>query len=455
MSESTPKVNLVKSREEIYPRLRYNIESVSRIGNSFLINGWMVDPDNQCGALLVRKPAGKKAVVAQNGWIRFPRNDVKNAFPDLTQGKDLPYGFAFLAHGFADAEDATKLNLTTLGKNSRAFSELADVREIDSFTTAISTGFSLVNSVVPTKQLCDRFLQPLVNSSLPLRTKPNMFASESFGNVPHNPRLSIIIPIYGGLELMQYQIGNLAVVGHKDIEIVFAIDDPNLVLGALRLAKRQSMLQGLGIKIVAPDRNLGFAGINNFAAAYCTSPNLLFLNSDCFPVSSTWYRKLTDVLESDRFGLIGARLQFADGSLQHDGMAFERRPEFPGFVLNTHPYKNMPADLICTRPENEISSCVTAAFLAVKKDSFWELGGFDEGYVRGDFEDSDLCLQAISRGMNIGIIRDQKIFHLERQSQNSGINNMEAMRITLTNSARQTNKWQEMLDADLPKIEGV
>jgi GT2 family glycosyltransferase len=52
------------------------------------------------------------------------------------------------------------------------------------------------------------------------------------------------------------------------------------------------------------------------------------------------------------------------------------------------------------------------------KALYLEMGGLDEGYVIGDFEDSDLCLALRKRGKRLWLVPEAKLWHLERQSQN-------------------------------------
>ncbi len=454
MATEQEKLEFVKSKDELGTRVRYNIESVKRIGDAFLINGWLVDPDNQCRSILVRKPAGKRVAVAQLNWVRFERKDVAEAFAELSRPGDL-HGFAFVTKEFPDPDDAIKLNINFLTKSGKAFGEFVDVQEVNSFEEAVNQGFGVITAPPISKEICEKLFSAIVESAISLRKSPGVLSVNQFGPAVVKPDLSIVIPIYGGLDLMQYQIANLSNYADEKNEIIFAIDDPNLVNGALRLAQRLSTLMSLSIKVVAPDRNLGFSGINNFAVDYCDSRNILFLNSDCFPVQVGWQNKVIKALDDEKYAILGARLLFMDETIQHDGIEFETKLDLPGYILNGHPNKSLPGKIIKPNSTKEHSVCVTAAFMAVRKEVFNQLGRFDEGYIRGDFEDSDFCLKAIDAGYKIGIIRDQEIFHLERLSQKDGIDSFLRTKITLTNSVRQSTKWAELLTKKLPLIESI
>ena len=59
---------------------------------------------------------------------------------------------------------------------------------------------------------------------------------------------------------------------------------------------------------------------------------------------------------------------------------------------------------------------VSAACLLIRKSTYDAVGGLDEGFLIGDFEDSDLCLKVRRQGQEIACLRDLNLTHLERQS---------------------------------------
>ena len=50
---------------------------------------------------------------------------------------------------------------------------------------------------------------------------------------------------------------------------------------------------------------------------------------------------------------------------------------------------------------------------------FEELGGLQRIYVRGDYEDSHLCLELLDRGRENWYLPDAELYHLEAQSYSS------------------------------------
>ena len=89
---------------------------------------------------------------------------------------------------------------------------------------------------------------------------------------------------------------------------------------------------------------------------------------------------------------------------------------------------------------------MTAACMLIPADLYRKVGGFDEDFIRGDFEDSDLCLKVARTGRHIYYLPGIELFHLERQSQELDDQNAMRAKITLYNCWQQTNRWDETIE---------
>ena len=150
--------------------------------------------------------------------------------------------------------------------------------------------------------------------------------------------------------------------------------------------------------------NAGFGANCNEAARHAQGDILFFVNQDIValaqdaegnPLAQAWDKTLRDAFENPEIGIVGARLLFEDGSLQSAGGEFDGRRQPHHRYLGA---KNIYWDTINTPKE---VSWITGAALAVRRDLFTKLNGFDEQYVRGYFEDVDLCLRAREAGFKV------------------------------------------------------
>ncbi len=83
--------------------------------------------------------------------------------------------------------------------------------------------------------------------------------------------------------------------------------------------------------------------------------------------------------------------------------------------------------------------------MLIHKSNFVQVGGFDPMYVLGDFEDSDLCLKLIDKGLTNYVSSDIVLYHLERLSQNLVDEGDWKFKLTLVNGAYQMTKWKGLI----------
>jgi GT2 family glycosyltransferase len=91
---------------------------------------------------------------------------------------------------------------------------------------------------------------------------------------------------------------------------------------------------------------------------------------------------------------------------------------------------------------------LTAACLMLRKTDYLASGGLDEGYIIGDFEDSDLCLALRKQGKRLWLVPRAKLWHLERQSQNLESIAGQRQMLTLFNGWRYNEKIRKGTIAD-------
>lgn len=183
------------------------------------------------------------------------------------------------------------------------------------------------------------------------------------------------------------------------------------------------------VRIVRSEANLRFAGACNLGAAKCNAPNVLFLNNDVTPEPG-WLEAMLACV-NDGADMVGIRLEYADGTVQHAGICFSQADGMP-----RHVYRGFPGDhpaVVMTRD----MQAVTAACFMTTRSAFEAVGGFDEGFVNG-FEDVDLCLRASAMGSRIVYCGGAVARHLESVSVR--LSPEQAGEIA-TNAARFRDRW--------------
>ena len=158
-----------------------------------------------------------------------------------------------------------------------------------------------------------------------------------------------------------------------------------------------------GVKrILRFDQHRGFSECVNSAAEAFPGHDLLLVNNDCF-VAHLAISEMVNLFDRGRADIVGSRLLFPDGTLQHDGVGVGsngpfhlRRHQHPGqFPLTlTHPI------------------AVTGALMAIRRHVFDDLGGFDTSYAFG-LEDIDFCHRAREKGWRVACAHGHPSLHLE------------------------------------------
>ncbi|WP_459618479.1 glycosyltransferase family 2 protein [Bordetella sp. 2513F-2] len=261
------------------------------------------------------------------------------------------------------------------------------------------------------------------------------------------PKVSVIVPLYGRTDFVEHQLIEFAADPWflENAELIYVVDDPQIAERFLQEAEALHRIYQVPMSWIWGSVNRGFSGANNLGASVASGKYLLFLNSDAFPRGPGWIQPLLHVLETrPDIGAVGPRLLFADGSLQHAGMEFRRRDEL-GIWVNHHPYMGLDPSLD-PHPELSILPAITGACMALRREDFDSLGGWDTGYLIGDFEDSDLCLKLRNAGFKIAYLPSVELTHLERQSFKLLGESDFRTKVVIYNAVRHQERWKKLIE---------
>lgn len=199
--------------------------------------------------------------------------------------------------------------------------------------------------------------------------------------------ISIIVPVYGD---PKYLTALLEVLDTTGCELVLVDNGTGYV--APELADI----------VVVNEQNQGFARGCNQGAEVATGDVLVFLNVDTEPEPG-WLPPLVAPLTDYTVGTTGCRLVYADGRVQHAGIEFF-----------AHKKDVAARNILDDLPTRDVEG-VTGACLAIRAETFTEIGGFDEGYWNG-YDDVDLCLTVRAAGYRIRYVAESTVIHHESVS---------------------------------------
>jgi GT2 family glycosyltransferase len=264
-------------------------------------------------------------------------------------------------------------------------------------------------------------------------------AVADYGTPPASPTYSVIVPLYGRLNYVEYQLALFSAhPGAREVEFIYVLDDPGKRREAQALFAAAYECFGIPCRAVLLDRNVGFAPACNIGLEHATGTFVAYVNSDVFPGTPDWLDRLAAHLEADpALGVVGPVLLFEDGSVQHRGMDFVRQREFGDWFFPIHGGKGMRRG---QRRGLSTSLSITGACMLMRRTLAKTAGGFDEIYAIGDFEDSDLCLKLRALGYGCAVDEGVELYHLERRSQASSALGWR-MNLTLYNAWQHERRW--------------
>ncbi|MCE7947278.1 MAG: glycosyltransferase family 2 protein [Chloroflexi bacterium CFX4] len=186
-------------------------------------------------------------------------------------------------------------------------------------------------------------------------------------------------------------------------------------------------------QVVKYTEPFNFSKACNFGAQHAAESDLLlFLNNDIEVLDGTWLARMAQWYERTGVGIVGAKLIFPDGLVQHGGVYIG------GGGLAAHLFSRLPENLITYFGNDgwyRNVLAVTGACLMISRQAFDAVGGFDEAYQL-NYSDVALCLRAHEAGYRIVYTPHARLIHYESVTHKRRIPRVDFLR---ANEAFQ--KW--------------
>ncbi len=194
---------------------------------------------------------------------------------------------------------------------------------------------------------------------------PNSFG----GSVGEGATVAVVVVNWQSSDYLEKCLNGLAEQSMKPERIVVVDNSRDLV------QEQFDKMGLLDLRIIRPERNLGFAAANNLGARYAAGCHwLALINPDAFPHRNWLWNLLRAAKENPEFSFFGCRLvkSGSSGILDGTGDAYHTS----GLVWRQgHGLAETDLD----RAAREIFSPCAAAAL-YRLDAFLEVGGFDDSY---------------------------------------------------------------------------
>ncbi|MCJ2062623.1 glycosyltransferase [Methylobacterium sp. J-088] len=255
------------------------------------------------------------------------------------------------------------------------------------------------------------------------------------------PTVSIVIPSRDRLDLITRVCrGVLHETTYAPIELII-IDNGSTDPAVL--AHYETLRRDPRVRIRIDPQPFNFAAMVNAGVALASGTVVVLLNNDVAVLEPGWLDAMVRQACRPEVGAVGAKLLYGDGALQHAGVVVGLGGR-AGHILRRRP-GDTPGHLGRLRVAHEVSA-VTAACLAVSREKYLAVGGFDAKTFPVDFNDVDFCLRLGAAGWKSVWTPDATLAHLESVSRGPSVG---AERARFEREAgRFSERWRDVIRHD-------
>ncbi len=388
--------------EEPAPPVAHACEAAQIAQGFVFIDGWVDDRYDRLDSLTLM--VGEAAMPLRFGRRR--RTDVDTHF-----GSNTPHEFGFWAicsldGPFLPANPRVRMRLASGNQVTMVpgvVTRTATKSLFDTFLAAFGTR-SIIGSVAARSfaDLGRGAGQVLTDTYSIVRAAREVRSRCDYGTRAAAPAISFICVLFGFPHFLFQLVARFA--QHGDVgamEFIFASNSPEYEEQLNRDAEIAAWLFGTSVSVITMNDNTGFSHANNVAVRHARGGRICIINPDVFPVDGDAVRALV-AMDDEALGrdIAGGRLYYADGTVMHEGMYFERDAKLSGMAdisvwTVEHWRKGFPdrRNIAPVRVD-----AVSGALMLMTRGTYERLDGFREDFVYGHYEDADLCLRNEQEG---------------------------------------------------------
>lgn len=256
------------------------------------------------------------------------------------------------------------------------------------------------------------------------------------------PRVSIIVPTRNGFEHLHACVESvLSRSTYRNFEIL-VVDNQSTEPETLRYLT--ALHRRSQVRVLRYPRPFNYSAINNFAVASALGEALCLLNNDTEVITPDWLEEMLGHLIQPDVGVVGAKLYFSDGRVQHAGDTVGPG----GCAHHLHSFLEHDALGYCGRAvQAQDLSAVTGACLLTWRKLYEDIGGLDETNLPVAFNDVDYCLRVREAKRRVVWTPYAELYHHESLSRGKD-DNAERFARAEREVRFMRQRWKHVLDHD-------
>jgi O-antigen biosynthesis protein len=204
------------------------------------------------------------------------------------------------------------------------------------------------------------------------------------------PRVSIIVPTDSPTRAQACLQELPRQTKYPDLEIVLVTNSQ--LADSLKFLEAENA----AIRLVPYDKPFNFSDKCNAGAAAATGERLIFFNDDVETAQADWIQNVIEPLENLEIGAVAPKLLYESGKIQHAGLVMGVRG------LAGTAFHQRPADSTehfnLAQTQRDVAA-LSAACLAMRREDFFRVGGFDAVNTPIAHSDMDLCFKVREAGL--------------------------------------------------------
>lgn len=237
------------------------------------------------------------------------------------------------------------------------------------------------------------------------------------------PDLTLIMPTRNGLKLVRKCLETFFELTDYPAHVtILIIDNQSDDSHAIDFFEEQESIgaRSIGrgtaeVKVAKYPYPFNYSSINNFGVDLAETELIGLLNNDIEILHSDWLERMVALLQRNDTGIVGAKLLWPNGMVQHGGVIGGQYDGLAGHIGNE--WHQDDDGYLGMNQVTQRFTMVTAACLLMRKADFLQVGGLDERAYPVAFNDVDLCLKI--RRLNKAVVwtPNASLIHAESASR--------------------------------------